>query len=554
MKLFSLLILTFLSLNLYADISQIQKEEIDKIFADWDKPKVPGGSLGIIQDGKLIYTRGYGMANLEYDIPNDTKSVFRIGSTSKQFTAACIILLSLQDKLKLSDTLDKFFPDFPSYAKTISIQHLLNHTSGIRDYLTLATLKGLRADDYYDDKDVMQWLVKQQIDFKPGDKFLYSNSGYWLLGQIVNKVAEMNMSDFAEKEIFKPLGMNNTHFHNDHNHIVKNRASGYYPKSEDVFKISMTTLDMIGDGGIYTTIEDILLWDNTYYQSNVLNKEFWELMTKKAKLNNSKIIGYALGLGISTYKGLKTISHAGGFAGFRAELARFPEQHISIALFSNRGDTNTDQMVYKVADIILKDKFIKNLDDKLKTPKKTDAEDTATYSFNQIIGNYQLEPGVAIEITIKDKTLHAHQSWNDKSYIMEKINNNTYQIIDDPDFKFTFVEFKDNLTQLMIGSKSGRDRNTNWKRKAPIDLTKLNFNDYIGKFYSPELEVIYTITLKENQLFVNVKNKQAEKLIIENIDNFIAGYSAITFERNGSEVSGFIINVDGVKNLQFKKL
>ena len=551
MKLFHLLVLAFLSLNLLAEIPQ--KDEIDKVFAKFDKPNVPGASLGIIQDGKLIYARGYGMANLEYDIPNDAKSVFRIGSTSKQFTAACIVLLSQKGKLSLTDTLDKFFPDFPDYAKEVTVQHLLNHTSGIRDYLTLAALKGFRADEYYEDADVMQWLVSQQnINFKPGEEFLYSNSGYWLLGQIVNKVAEMNMSEFAEKEMFKPLGMSNTHFHNDHNRIIKNRASGYSPKGENTFEINMTTLNMIGDGGIFTTIEDILLWDQAYYQSEVLNKDFWDLMTKQGKLNNSNTLDYASGLFIDEYKGLKIISHGGAFVGFRAELLRFPEQHMSVALFANRGDANPSSMAFQVADIILQDKFIETSPVEPEISKKPESKDTIIYPPKQLIGNYQVEPGVVLEFTIKDEILHAHQSWNDKSYNLKRIKGNLYQIPDDTTISFTFTELKDGLTQLLIVNQGGGD--SDWKRKVTINTSNINLNEYVGKFYSSELDTTVIIYLKEKQLFARIKNNEQGQLKIEGIDKFMIEQTEIVFIRKNSTIIGFAVNAGRVTNLEYKKL
>ena len=346
-KHFLLLVLFSFSIISFGQLKESQA--IDSIFAQFNKADVPGCALGIIKDGKLIYAKGYGMANMEYQIPNDANSVFRIGSTSKQFTAACIVLLAEKGKLKLDNKLDQYFPDFPKYANSISIRNLLNHTSGIRDYLTISYLKGLGDDDYYKDNDIMNWLVNQSdLNFKPGEEYLYSNSGYWLLGQIVEKVSGKNMADFAQKEIFEPLGMNDTHFHNDHTQIVKNRASGYVPNGKDNYKISMTTLDMIGDGGIFTTINDIKKWDDAYYSSNVLKKEFWNVMTQQGVLNNGEVISYASGLGIGKYKGLKTIRHGGAFVGFRADLLRFPEQRLSIAIFANRGDASPSRMANKL--------------------------------------------------------------------------------------------------------------------------------------------------------------------------------------------------------------
>jgi len=354
----STLLIVFTFYSMLSIGQNLDTKSIDNIFSEWDKAGVPGCALGIMKDGDLIYSNGYGLANLEYNIPNSPNSVFRIASTSKQFTAACIILLAEQKKLNLDNSLSQFFPDFPEYADKITIRHLLNHTSGIRDYLTLSWLKGLGNNDYYEDKDVMNWLVSQRdLNFKPGDEFLYSNSGYWLLGQIVNKVAGMNMAEFAKKEIFDRLNMTSTHFHNNHKQIVENRASGYVPTDGSSYQISMTTLDMIGDGGIFTTINDIKKWDDSFFDSSVLSKEFWTAMTQQGVLNNGEIIDYASGLGISEYKGLKKISHGGAFVGFRAEFIRFPEQHISIAIFANRGDANPTAKAYQVADIVLKENF-----------------------------------------------------------------------------------------------------------------------------------------------------------------------------------------------------
>ena len=257
-----------------SSFAQIDTNAIDSIFTNWDNANSPGCSIGIFKDGKTIYAKGYGSANLEYHIPNASTSIFRIGSTSKQFTAACIVLLEQQGKLKFENSITQYFPNFPDHYKPITIQNLLNHTSGLRDYLTLSNLKGFSDDTYYEDADVMRWMTNQsELNFEPGTDFVYCNSGYWLLSQIVGKITGESMAEFASQEIFTPLGMKNTHFHDHHTEIVPNRASGYTPEDEDNYSISMTTLDMIGDGGIFTSIEDIKLWDDAYYSSTTLNSQ-----------------------------------------------------------------------------------------------------------------------------------------------------------------------------------------------------------------------------------------------------------------------------------------
>ncbi len=526
-----------------------ESQSLDSIFNDWNKPDVPGCALGIIQDGKLIYTKGYGMANMEYDIPNSANSVFRIGSTSKQFTAACIILLSEKGKLNLDDNLKSIFSDFPDYAEKITIRHLLNHTSGIRDYLQLAYLKGLGDDDYYTDAHIMNWLTSQtDLNFEPGEEYLYSNSGYWLLGQIVNKVAGMNMAEFAKKELFEPLGMENTHFHNDHTLIVKNRASGYVPANKESYKISMTTLDMIGDGGIFTTINDIKKWDDAFYESGVLSKEFWNMMTQQGVLNNGEVTDYASGLVIGNYKGLKTIRHGGAFVGFRAELLRFPEQRLSIAIFANRGDANPSRMANRVADILLKDKLTESV---VKKENKIKANDNVDeFNLNQLVGDYEIQPGAVAKLTIKNDSLNVLQSWNKSSYIISRVSGNSFQIPGNEDILFSFSNLNDGFAQTLTVLQGGLE--TKADRKKEIDLSDVDLNDYQGNFYSKELDVTYNIEIQNGILNVAVAEKTIPmECTMSDIDLFTMEFGLIRFQRAEGMIKGFELDSGRVKNLKF---
>ena len=528
-----------------------ENQAIDRIFTEWNKTDVPGCALGIIKEGKLIYAKGYGMANMEYDIPNSASSVFRIGSTSKQFTAASIVLLAEKDKLSLDDNLKSLFPDFPDYAKKITIRHLLNHTSGIRDYLQISYLKGLGDDDYYTDDNVMKWLINQtDLNFSPGEEYLYSNSGYWLLGQIVKKVAGMNMAEFAMKEIFEPLEMNSTHFHNDHTQIVKNRASGYVPDNNENFKISMTTLDMIGDGGIFTTINDIKKWDDDYYETAVLSKELWNVMTQQGVLNNGEVIDYASGLMISKYKGLKTVRHGGAFVGFRAEILRFPEQKLSIAIFANRGDANPSRMANQVADILLKDKLIENIDKKDKKVKFDITEDE--FQLSQLIGNYEIQPGVVARLSIKNDSLNVLQTWDKSTYNILKVSGNTFQISGNENLSFSFSNLKDGFTQTLKVLQG--DSETIAARKKEIDTSGINLKDYVGSYYSNELDVNYNFEIENEILFFRIENTSSTiECIISDLDQFSTETGLVRFQRKDGLISAFELDSGRVKNLKFKK-
>lgn len=528
-----------------------ESQAIDSIFADYNNTETPGCAIGIIKDHELIYAKGYGLANMEYNIPNSASSVFRIGSTSKQFTAACIVLLVERGELHLNATLKSIFPDFPEYAEKITIKHLLNHTSGIRDYLQLSYLKGLGDDDFYTDENIMNWLVNQSdLNFAPGEDYLYSNSGYWLLGQIVKKITGMNMAEFAKKELFVPLGMANTHFHNDHTQLVKNRASGYVPDGNESFKISMTTLDMIGDGGIFTTINDIKKWDDAFYESSILSNQFWRMMTQQGVLNNGKVIDYACGLMISNYKGLKTIRHGGAFVGFRADILRFPEKNLTIAIFANRGDANPSRLADQVADVMLKSQLIEavatnNEEVKIDVPK-------VEFLLRQLVGDYEIQPGVVASLSIQNDSLNVLQNWNNSSYTIAKASANRFEIPGTKDLSFTFSNLNDDFTQTLTIFQGGRK--TIATRKKEIDTSRINFKDYVGSYYSKELDVIYNFEIENDILIVRIANIQTPiESSISDVDQFSTDLGLVRFQRKEDRITGFELDSGRVKKLKFNK-
>jgi CubicO group peptidase (beta-lactamase class C family) len=552
-----ILLLIIISIT-FCSFGQIKESQaIDSIFSEWNKPDVPGCALGIIKDGTLIYSKGYGLANMEYDIPNSGSAVFRIGSTSKQFTAACIVLLAEQGKLSLDNNLKSLFPDFPSYAEKITIRQLLNHTSGIRDYLMISYLKGLSDDDYYTDGDVMNWLTNQSdLNFNPGEEFLYSNSGYWLLGQIVKKVSGKNMADFANEEIFGPLAMNNTHFHNDHTQIVKNRASGYVPSGNNDYKISMTTLDMIGDGGVFTTINDIKKWDDSYYNSNVLSKRFWDMMTQQGILNSGEVIDYASGLDIGEYKGLKTIRHGGAFVGFRAELLRFPEQRLSIAIFANRSDASPSRMANQVADLLLKENFtnigVENQDQK--DVKKDEFVHLKTNELENFSGHYwNNTSSLARKVYVKNDTLIYFRSETNESKLVP-ISKNEFKMINvqaDVVVKFEVNELGEN-TMSFIANGGKPSISIEYMPKV---YTKNELLQLSGRYYSSELDVYYSLTPEGDllMLYINDSKKSSLSPIMKNLFSN-DDYGIFQFNNDdGGRLSSFRLAAGRVKNLNFEK-
>jgi CubicO group peptidase (beta-lactamase class C family) len=242
-------------------------DKVDALFEQWDRKDSPGAALGIFKDGRIIYARGYGIANLEYSLPWTPQTPSRTGSISKQFIAMCIAILIEQGKLSIEDNIQKLLPGWPDYGEPIKIKHLLYHTSGIREYLTLVELLGKpEGSGYvYTPRELVDILSSQkELNFMPGEMYSYSNSGYFLLSEIISRLSEMKTSAFAKKHIFDPLGMTNTHFHDNPNMIVKNRAYGYAQEKSGRYRLNILRLEVIGDLGVFTTVEDFLKWDKNF--------------------------------------------------------------------------------------------------------------------------------------------------------------------------------------------------------------------------------------------------------------------------------------------------
>ena len=330
--------------------------QIDAIFAAYDRKDVPGCALGVIRNGDLVYQKGYGSANLDYSLNNSPNLVYYVGSVSKQFTAAAIALLSLEGKISLDKPVSDYIPEV-THLPRMTVRQLVHHTGGVRDIYVLMSLAGIRMEDVLPEADAIGLIARQkELNFKPGDDYLYSNSGYLLLAQIVKRVTGKSLREYADERIFKPLGMKNTHFHDEPYHVFPNRVISYSPAGSE-YRISyLLNFDEIGAGGLYTTIGDLLLWDRNFYD-NKLGAGFLELMHSRGVLNRGDTLPYAFGLQIGQYRGLKTVRHSGSLMGFQAELVRFPEQRFSVAALCNANNIAPTGLANQVADLYLGDRM-----------------------------------------------------------------------------------------------------------------------------------------------------------------------------------------------------
>jgi CubicO group peptidase (beta-lactamase class C family) len=333
------------------------RADIDAIFSDWNKPTSPGCALGVYRDGKVAYERGYGSADLEHDVPITPATVFYVGSLSKQFTAMAAALAIQQGRMAADDPVRKYLPELPMYADRITIRHLIHHTSGLRDYNTLLAIAGRRGDEAYDNATVLRMTARQKgLNFEPGSEYLYSNTGYTLLASIVERATKTPFAVFAETNIFKPLGMSESHFHTDASRLVRGRAMAYQAGQNGALRLDTPSNERAGAGGVFTSIRELLQWDENFYTGKAGGKELIAQLQTPGRLSNGNVTPYAWGLQIGRYRGLPVVEHGGSLGGYRAHLLRFPEQHTSVAALCNIPN-GPGSLVRQVADVVLGQTF-----------------------------------------------------------------------------------------------------------------------------------------------------------------------------------------------------
>jgi len=297
--------------------------------------QTPGAVVAIVQDGKLAFSQGFGLANIEYNIPNTITTPYHMASVSKQFTAFAIIMLANEGKLSIDEDIRKYLPDVPDFEHKITVRNLLNHTSGLRDHWTLWTMSGGLMDDVIRQSDLKRLIQRQKnLNFKPGDQFMYSNTGYLLLSEIVTEVSDQKFADWMTHNVFKPLGMNSTQIYDDHERIVKNRAYSY-KKTDTGLAKSVLSYANSGATSLFTTAEDLALWLGNFKTAKVGGVKAIEQLQEQGILNNGETIEYALGVNISDDHGLKKISHGGADAGYRTYLSYYPELDAGIIILAN---------------------------------------------------------------------------------------------------------------------------------------------------------------------------------------------------------------------------
>jgi CubicO group peptidase (beta-lactamase class C family) len=538
-------------------VSAAERARIDAVFKEYDKPHVPGCALGVMRNGQLAYGRGYGWADLERNVPITTTSLFDIGSTSKQFAAASISLLVQRHKLAYTDDIRKYIPEMPDYGAPITIDNLMHHTSGLRDYTGLLTLGGHTLEEATTDSQALASIVHQRhLNFPTGSKYEYSNTGYFLLSVIIERVTGKSLADFARERIFLPLGMTSTRYRNHAAMLIPNRALGYAPDDSGGFRNSMSNWEQTGDGAVQLSIRDALKWDENFYLPRVGGVAMVQQLQERGRLANGDTINYARGLEIDHYRGLGRVQHGGDWIGYHTAYSRFPEQHTSVLIMCNSDGISPTELADKVSDIVLAKSFPEKL---ASAPRRDSASSTRATSSAipviRLVGSYYASTTDEVaRITAKGDSLAL--GLVGRTLPLEPSGPATYAVVGLP-VSVEFL-FDGNSPARAVRVRVGSELREEAVRFTPVTPGAERLHELAGSYYSPELLVTWPVTLEGNHLVLNKGAGKDEdisgKLEPAMADTFTAGSGLVHFTRDAEgRVTGFDVSASRMRGIRFDR-
>jgi len=533
------------------DATKELARSVDELFSEFDEPDSPGCVLGVFHDGEVLRARGYGMANLEHGVPLSLQSVMDLASEAKQFTAAAVLLAAEEGKLTLDDDVRDHVPELPHYGRKITIRHLLHHTSGLRDYTVLSMMQGSNGRDLRTREHVLDLLTHQkELNFAPGTDYSYSNSGYFLAGEIVRRVTGKSLREYADERIFQPLGMTHTLFRDESTEIVENRAVGHI-RVGNGFGRFVTNREDIGAAGLLTTLADLARWDRNFYENALGNGSLTSELVERGVLNDGERLHYALGLVVGDFEGLTTVTHGGAGGGFRTMVLRFPELRFTVACLCNAMGINVPRRVWQTAIPYLygplADKT-RRLQVEAAPPRWVELSDEKLRSR---AGAYRNDETRAIwHVGAQGKELHVDSGSG--TFTLRPLGETRFRKPGHgPDME---VEFD--------GTGSGRMR-VEAEAGPPAQFTKVELvspsppalSEYAGTYYSEELQVPWTLVVRGKKLFFGGVDAPEDPLVPTIRDEMaLPPELVISFERDDrNRIVAMHAHSERVRNLRFDK-
>jgi len=525
--------------------------KIDNLFQQWDTAGSPGCVVGIVRNDSLVYARGYGLANVEDNIPNTPQTEFYVCSLAKQFTGYAIVLLARQGRLKLDEDIHRYLPWLADFGHKITILNLLNHTSGIRDEADMARIAGLPLEGRLSQQMAIGIIKRQRsLNFTPGEKYAYSNSNYVLLAEIVKVASGKEFPTYVADNIFSPLGMTHSAFMDDSRKIIKRRAVGYN-FSGGSYTNAYQYANVLGAGSLFTTVDDMARWAINFYLPRAGDTKDIRQLTEKGRTNNGRENNYALGISVDSSRGWIMYSHNGSLAGYVAHIRIYPDLRTGIILFSNTGDYRVFNIAGALARLLIPDHSGK---------PATPPVDSSTAllknpaRFKPLEGDYLAANGYQRNFTIRDGQL-----WMNGGSLMVPTPGDTIRELGYPDWKYLFHSNGPDTTVDFYAPGLREPQPLRFvKLKKGLQLSDKELQAYTGTYYSPELICSYRIILKDHQLFYSSGVNPDAKITLMGKDDLLSDYnffSHVKILRSiHRRIVGFEVNNEDTRGLKFDKV
>ena len=524
--------------------------QVDELFAEFDRPDSPGAAVLVVRDQEVVYRNGFGQANLEHGVPITPATVFDIASLSKQFTGMSVAMLVEAGRIDLDADVRTYLPDLPDFGQTVTVDHLVHHTSGLRDWPGTLAVAGWRMGDVISFGQILNMARHQRdLNFAPGAEYSYSNTGYNILAALVAEASGRSFREWTEANIFGPLGMADTHFHDDHAEVAANGARGYLRAGDD-FRYVANGLTAMGSSSLHTTVDDLAKWMMNFDDGRVGGTAVIRRMEQPGVLNDGRRIAYAFGQSVGEYRGLETWSHTGAWAGFQTVLLRFPEQQFGVVILSNSAEYDPSPVAHAVADIYLDD----SLEPRPTYRAAVGAEGRPAvvvpgHLLDEYTGVYRLGPGWLVTISRNGQALWA-QATAEPRFPMRAVSQEEF-FVDAYGASMTFGRSaKGTVEHLTYG-------NIRAPRIEAAANSTGELHDYVGEFHSEELDTGYKVAVEDGTLVARHRRHGDIRLTRLAGDEFRGSQwfvPVLEFDRNErGEVVGFRITQERSRNMRFER-
>lgn len=532
-------------------LDEARARQIDGLFSFWDRGDRPGAAVAVVQGGEALYMRGFGLASVEQGVPNTPETIFDAGSIAKQFTAFAVHKLAAEGKLSLEHDVRRYIPELPEFNRKITVRYLIHHTSGLRDYWALTDLAGWHPDDARTMEQFFDLLARQTtLNFNPGSGFSYSNSGYILLAEIIERIVGQPFPEWMSENIFKPMGMRGSSVRSAHDDIIVGSADSYaWRGRERGFKRSINVSSVVGSGNLCTTVGDLVIWGENLISGQFGGQSLIDRMRKQGQIPGFGPTGYASGLFIGAHLGYETISHGGASAGYRSHLLIIPEARLVIAILANANNVRPDITAQKVASIILAVPAEANL------PRDESVIDTSVdfEHYDAFVGRYELANGLFYDFKEIGDGLILQASGGAPRLLIPE--GEAQFSSEEAGVKVAFSNRRKGRFSRIAISVGGRV--TRGARVETTRLTDRQARVYAGQYYCDELDATYRLVPDDGKLLIRRSRVEDVPLIAIGKDRFYdeeTGGVVIQFKRNRIDgISGFELSTERARRLSFHK-